>query len=396
MEFQKRLEALAGWMRARDIHLLMLSDHESCRDPAIRYLTGHPSDALLFLHNSGKTLLVPWDKEIAALYAHADTVLPYTGFNLETEQALAAAVEFFGLTAGANIEIPDTTSYPAYLKLTEKTNSLRGGFSLICREKGAGDFIRALRSIKDETEIALLRKAAALTDEIAGAIETAVREDILKTESDVALFIEAECRKHGCEGTSFSTLAAGPQRSFAIHAFPGYTGGLFAAPGFSILDFGLNYQGYASDITLTFARGALNAAQTKQLNLVKDAFNLVLDILNGGNPPECQTALAALKNLPAEDGMSARLPALAVDEFFGKAGYAMPHGLGHGIGLEVHENPYLRSRESNTGRLKPGMVFTVEPGLYSPDTGGVRYENDILLTAGGAEILTHSKIVLLP
>jgi Xaa-Pro dipeptidase len=73
----------------------------------------------------------------------------------------------------------------------------------------------------------------------------------------------------------------------------------------------------------------------------------------------------------------------------------MPHGLGHGVGLEAHEAPAVRSRADNAAILAPGHIITIEPGLYDPELGGVRLENDVLITAEGAEVLTHSRIVRL-
>jgi Xaa-Pro dipeptidase len=93
--------------------------------------------------------------------------------------------------------------------------------------------------------------------------------------------------------------------------------------------------------------------------------------------------------------MGAREIARAVDALFGKSKKVMPHGLGHGIGLEEHESPAIRSRSDNQWVLCPGMIFTLEPGLYDPIHGGCRLENDILLTSSGAEVLTKAKIVRL-
>jgi Xaa-Pro dipeptidase len=84
---------------------------------------------------------------------------------------------------------------------------------------------------------------------------------------------------------------------------------------------------------------------------------------------------------------------LAVESFFGKAKKTMPHSLGHGIGLEAHEAPWIRSRADNEWRLAAGMVFTLEPGLYDPVHGGCRLENDILMTEKGPEVLTRSRII---
>jgi Xaa-Pro dipeptidase len=96
-----------------------------------------------------------------------------------------------------------------------------------------------------------------------------------------------------------------------------------------------------------------------------------------------------------KEGASTMEIAGTVDNFFGKSKKAMPHSLGHGIGLETHEAPFLRNRADNDRQLGAGMVFTLEPGLYDPVHGGCRLENDILVTAEGAEALTNSRIVRL-
>jgi len=87
--------------------------------------------------------------------------------------------------------------------------------------------------------------------------------------------------------------------------------------------------------------------------------------------------------------------ALAADEVFSAAGYAMPHALGHGVGLEAHEAPAVRSRADNEDLFQVGQVVAIEPGLYHPELGGIRFEDDYIVTEAGAEQLTHSRIVRL-
>jgi Xaa-Pro dipeptidase len=97
----------------------------------------------------------------------------------------------------------------------------------------------------------------------------------------------------------------------------------------------------------------------------------------------------------AGQGASTCEIAAGVDGFFSKSKKAMPHSLGHGIGLETHEAPFLRNRTENDRQLNAGMVFTLEPGLYDPVHGGCRLENDLLVTTEGVEVLTNSRIVRL-
>jgi Xaa-Pro dipeptidase len=235
--------------------------------------------------------------------------------------------------------------------------------------------ITAGRAAKDKAEIAVFRQVSAITNELMGLIELGVKTGKLPTETDVALFIEREARIRGCEGTGFGTLCAGPDRSFGIHCFPAYTNGPFATTGLSILDFGLVYQGYTSDVTMTFARGPLSARQEKMLSLVLEAADL---------------GIAAIR-----PGVRGSDVGKAVNAFFASHGFFMPHGLGHGIGLEAHEAPSLVAKDDNKWILEPGMIVTVEPGLYENGLGGCRLENDVLVTEYGNEVLTSSRIVWL-
>jgi Xaa-Pro dipeptidase len=349
----------------------MFEDTENRRDTAIRWMTGQPQDALLFLSAEGESLLVPWDVNMAAAYAQADMVIPYAEFERRSIQALKGAASLFKIHPGSRLEIPPVTSYMGFLRYIEDAAE----YDILCRSNGAHSEAENLRMVKDEEEQRIYRKAAAITNEITDLLEHNITAGLLPAEMDVALFIEAECRKRGCEGTGFETLAAGAERSFGIHAFPAYTAGPFAGPGLSILDFGLKYQGYTTDVTLTFARGPLSQAQEKMLALAGKAYDRALSMI--------------------KDGAGAREVSLAADAIFSRARKSMPHALGHGIGLEAHEAPYLRSRPDNTWMLREGMIFTLEPGLYDPVQGGCRLENDILVTAEGAEVLTKGRIILL-
>ena len=369
--YEERRKKLYDWMNAEHIAMIMFEDTEGRRDPAIRWMTGQPSDALLFLAGEGKCLLVPWDVNMAAIYAQADAVIPYNEFDRGAINALRGAAALFKIPHGARVEIPPVTSYTGFLKFIEEA----GDFDILCRNNGAHDETESLRAVKDAEEQGIYRKAAAITNELIDLLEEQVTGGRLPTEMDVAFFIEAECRRRGCEGTGFETLAAGAARSFGIHAFPAYTAEPFAGPGLSILDFGLRYRGYTTDVTLTFARGPLSVTQEKMLALVEKAYAKALSLVS--------------------DGVSGRELGMAVDAIFGKGRKAMPHALGHGIGLEAHEAPSLRSRQDNTALLRPGMVFTLEPGLYDPIHGGCRLENDILLTESGPEVLTKSRIIRL-
>ncbi|MDR3166343.1 MAG: Xaa-Pro peptidase family protein [Treponema sp.] len=367
--YETRRQKLYDWMARENIALVLFEDTEGRRDTSIRWLTGQPGDALLLLSVDKQALLIPWDINMAMLFATAEMIIPYAEFERSPIKAIKAGADYFKTPFGSKVEIPSVTPYPLFLQYVEALTD----FDVICRSGGIRTEVEDLRTIKDEEELRIYREVSAITNRIIEMLEKNVRAEKLKTETDIALFIEAESRKQGCEGTGFETLAAGPGRSFGIHAFPAYTSGDFATPGLSILDFGLKYAGYTSDVTLTFVRPPLSRLQEKLLTLTERAYKLALSMV--------------------EKDVAARDIAQAVDNFFGKSKRSMPHGLGHGIGLETHEAPALRNRPDNGWILKPGMIFTLEPGLYDPGSGGCRLENDILITETGIEVLTNAKII---
>jgi Xaa-Pro dipeptidase len=368
--YKNRMEKMWDWMAQEGIAMVMFEDFEGKRDTSLRWLTGHPGDALLFLSADRKSLLLPWDMILAKIHAKADTIVPYNDFGRSSVKAIRAAAEMLKIPAGSKIEIPHVTPYPVFLDFVGELS----GFDVLCREKSASEHALSLRMIKDDDEISILREAAGITSKIVDILEKKVRSGKIKSEADAALLIELEARKRGCEGTGFETLAAGPGRSFGIHAFPAWSSAPFAAKGLSILDFGVRLHGYNTDVTMTFVRDP-NPEQRKMVELVEEAAELAKSAIAPGNNTHAPVAL--------------------VEELFAKSGRTLDHGLGHGIGLDVHELPFFRSRAKNAWELQPGMVFAIEPGLYDPVHGGCRFENDFLITEKGYEVLTKSRVVRL-
>ena len=366
-----RVARVAGRLASEGIAAVLFEDAEGSRDQTIRYLTGQPGDALFVVCSDGRSVLVAWDLNLARLVASAGEILAYSEFSRLPLRALAELLARMGVAAGSKVELPSTFAYLRYVDFVEGL----GDYDLLCREDGSSAFARASRAIKDPGEIAIYRRAAAITNAIIEEVESEVRSGTVATELDAALLVERSSRAAGCEGLGFETLAAGPSRSWGIHAFPSYGAGPFATEGMSILDFGVKLQGYATDVTMSFVRGRLGSERERMLGLVERAH---------------EEAVAML--MP---GRSCREVALRVDEIFAEAGLAMPHGLGHGIGLDAHEAPFLRSREDCIDVLAPGQIVAIEPGLYSPELGGLRLEDDILITEKGHEILTKSRIARL-
>ncbi len=369
--YAERRAKVSARLRETGVGALLIEDTEGRRNPSVRYLCGQPGDALLVISASGSSVLIAWDVNMARSMASIDDILAYTDFQRLPAKALEGALARLEVAPGAQVELPSVTPYPSYVDFVEALPD----YDLLCKAGGMDGFILDMRAVKDSAEVGLYRRAAAMTDALMDEIEAGVKSGRLATELDVALFIERECRIRGCEGTGFETLAAGPSRSFGIHCFPPFGSSAFGVPGMSILDFGLKLEGYTTDVTMTFVRGRRPARAELMIELVEQAYASCLSRCGPGSP--------------------SRTVALAADEIFAAQGFVMPHGLGHGVGLEAHEAPAVRSRADNTAILAAGHIITIEPGLYDPDLGGVRLENDVLITSEGAEVITHSRIVRL-
>lgn len=375
---RQRQKTFAQILRDKNIDVAFFEDTEGRRDPSLRYFTGLPTDALLVLTAEGQSILIPWDVNMAQEMATVDSILPYTDFGRTATNALSQVLKQLELPSTVTIELPPSLPYPVYEKYQQAINQALGNskeIHLLCRENGVHQDAVNMRAIKDQYEIHCIKRASAITDKLILQLEEGVRSGAITTEMDAALLIEGECRKAGCEGTGFDTLAAGPERSFGIHCFPPYTAGAFPATGLSILDFGVVVEGYTSDVTLTFAKGPLTPEQEKQLELVQQAYDAALEKYKNGR---------AIKDA-----------AQIVDDIFAQAGRTMPHSLGHGYGLEAHEWPTVRTIQPPEALFRPGMVVTLEPGLYDTKLGGCRLENDILITPEGNEVLTKARIIRL-
>jgi Xaa-Pro aminopeptidase len=228
----------------------------------------------------------------------------------------------------------------------------------------AGGIVEAERIVKDAKEIARIRAAAALVDDVYGWLRE--RGLVGRSERDVAIALEQRMRELGAEGPSFPSIVASGPRGALPHATPAAVP--IAAGTLVTLDIGARLDGYCSDCTRTWATGELPDDLAEAYALVERAQ---------------AAALAAVR--PGPEGRE--VDAVARD-MIGAAGHAehFGHGLGHGVGLEVHEGPRL-ARTAETA-LAPGHVVTVEPGVYLPGRGGVRIEDLVVVTAEGHEVLS--------
>jgi Xaa-Pro aminopeptidase len=226
--------------------------------------------------------------------------------------------------------------------------------------------IEKLRLIKTDSEIKILKVAADIADAAFKHILDFLRPGL--NELEVSNELEFFMRKAGATSSSFDTIVASGHRSALPHGVA--SDKVIEAGDFVTLDYGAYYNGYVSDITRTVAVG-------KPDEKLKEIYEIVLESqlrgMNGFKPGMTgKEADALTRDYIAEKGYG---------EYYG-------HSAGHGIGLEVHEGPALSVKSDFI--LEPGMVVTCEPGIYIPGLGGVRIEDDTLITMGGNEALTHS------
>lgn len=227
------------------------------------------------------------------------------------------------------------------------------------------DFIENLRLTKDQDELALIRKAAVIGDQVYHQILPFIRPG--RTEQYIANKVDALIREKGCEPAFKTIVASGPGSAIPHHAISNRK---LKKDDIVVLDFGAIYKGYRSDLTRTVFSGKIN-------KIFQSLYHAVL---------EAQTkAIAALG--PGVKTQSIDQVARGIIEQAGYGRYFI-HTAGHGIGLEIHEPPRISSKD--TMILQSGMVVTVEPGIYIPGQGGVRIEDMVLITDTGREILTKS------
>lgn len=229
---------------------------------------------------------------------------------------------------------------------------------------GGDQILHTLRMIKDEKEIAILREAAKLADY---GIEIAVSEvGEGKTETDIIATVEYELKKKGIQKMSFSTLVLFGEKTADPHGNPGMRK---IKPGdFVLFDLGVVLDGYCSDITRTFVYKKASEKQKEMYETVLQAQELSLSISKAG------TRLGDIDKI-ARDHIASK----GYGEYF-------IHRIGHGLGIDVHEYPSLSGNNDNY--LQKGMVYTIEPGIYVPEIGGVRIEDDVIITETGQECLT--------
>jgi len=230
-----------------------------------------------------------------------------------------------------------------------------------------GDEVNQLRIVKDESEINIIRKAVALTDECFNHLLKIIKPGILEWE--IAIEIDYFYRKNECRKSSFDSIVASGKGSSMPHYITSMSKKI-DNNDILLIDMGCTYNGYNSDLTRTIFIGNIAPEFKRIYNIVRQAQEEAISRVKPG-------VTTGILDKSARDIISKE-----------NYGWAFGHSLGHGLGLEVHENPTLKN--GNAYKLKKNIPFTIEPGIYIPDKGGVRIEDVVIVKDNGYEILTSS------
>lgn len=334
--------------RLEDVDALLVTDMVN-----LRYLTGFTGTNGLAVIGAGQRRFVTDSRYTRRAREEV------TGFEVEE-----APTEFLQALEGLEGRI-GFEDHKVSVRQFEKLEAIIAG-ELVA----AGGLVESERAVKDEAELSAIRAAAALADEALGeGIDGGL---VGRTEREVALAIEDRMRLAGGE-PAFPTIVAAGENGASPHATPRDVA--IERGQLVTIDFGARLDGYCSDCTRTFAAGAVGQALTRMGALVERAQAAARDAVRAGAAGADVDAVA--RDLITTGGHG---------EHFG-------HGLGHGVGLELHEAPRLARSAKDT--LAVGNVVTVEPGVYVPGLGGVRIEDLVVVTDGQPEVLSgHPRSVV--
>lgn len=348
--FNKRLENLRTKMKLRNIDAVLITKREN-----YMYLSGFTgTSAIIYVSSQRAVLLTDFRYvEQAASQSPDFEIIQYTGSYYDELNRLTDSESTGRLAFEDNhMTCFEYSEYSSKLKVEEMVP--------------LGQIMEELRRVKDEWELQCIKEAVDIADQVFTHILPFITPGVY--EIDLASEMEHHMRRLGATGPSFETIIASGKRASMPH---GVASKKKIENGDIItLDFGALHQGYCSDITRTVFLGKPDKELEKIYQIVLKANKLGLETVRSG--------------------VSGREVDATVRAFIAQAGYdgRFGHGLGHGVGLEIHEEPSLSMRGDLL--LQDGMVVTVEPGIYIPDLGGVRIEDIVVVRGDNANILTRS------
>ncbi len=348
--FAKRRDKLLSQIRKHKLEALLVTNFTN-----VSYLTGFSGDDSYLLVTPKQTIVLSDERYTTQLEEECPDVeleirgpgkkmLSSVGKLVKQTKVKLLGIESSSMTVALHGALDDCLS---------KTDLL-----------GTEDWIEQLRMVKDRQEIAQTRVACELARRAFEVARAKLTPNM--TELEVAADLEYQARRFGGKCMSFPSIVAVGPRSALPHASP--TEQRIGSDDFLLIDWGVNEGQYMSDLTRILVTGKISPKLRKIYQIVLKA------------------QLAGIKAV--RPGVTCEKVDTAARDVIAKAGFGKQfgHGLGHGTGLEIHEAPRLAQGQETV--LKPGMIITVEPGIYLPGWGGVRIEDDVLVTRDGHEVLT--------
>jgi Xaa-Pro aminopeptidase len=363
--FASRRERLARLLPEEGVDVLLITNPVN-----VTYLTGFSGDSSVLVLARDRVVLVSDPRYTVQIDEECpDLPMHIRSPSQKLPEALAGVLNHLG---GRLIGFESGAVTVAELETLK-------GLAPTLDWKGATDRVEKLRLVKDASEVEQIRGAIAVAERAFTVFRALLRPD--DCEKDLCDSLEYYVRRAGGTGTAFPSIIAVGERAALPHAPP--TTRAVSTGDHLLVDWGANGPFYKSDLTRvldtrTTAAFATTNASSKgsPASRLEEIYPIVLRAQEAARRAvrpgvQAQTIDAAARGVIADAGFG---------DCFG-------HGLGHGIGLQVHEGPAIRPKSETV--IEAGMVFTLEPGIYLPDWGGVRIEDDVLVTPDGCEVLTH-------
>jgi Xaa-Pro aminopeptidase len=352
MDFISRREKLRARLEPDEIDVLLVSAPTN-----VTYLTGFSGDSSVLILGREEDLIISDGRFATQIERECPRQEAYIRLpGQEMNVAIAHVVQTMGLRRVA-LEATHWTiaGYDAVRAAAPTVSFI-----------GIDGWVEALRQIKDDDEVAAIRESIRCAERAFTMLRAGLRHG--ESEKDAADSLEGYLRRCGATAASFPPIVAVGARSALPHARPTTTT-LIGQDDFVLVDWGATGHPYKSDLTRVLVTG-------KVTTTFEAIYRTVLTAQERG--------IASIRPGVKAHDVDAEARSVIEEAGFGRF---FDHGLGHGLGMDIHEAPRLR-RESDV-TLEPGMVITVEPGVYVPDWGGIRIEDDVLVTPDGCEVLSH-------
>jgi Xaa-Pro aminopeptidase len=363
---EQKIEKFREELKKRKIDAALFLTSEPIHDVNIEYFTGFQQirffsfSCLLISQNNSVLVVSPLTYDQALMEAEVDEIINLKDYGNSLTKILKDKLRRFRTIGILERIFPHKLSRKFRVKF-----------------KDISDIILELRSIKEPKEIKRIEKACYIANQGIKFIERNLSQKM--TEKGLSLALNQKLIKKGADDLAFPTVITSGNRSSFIHPHPSSTNKKIQK-GLGLIDFGVRYKGYCSDVTIPFTVSRLSAKQKKMVKTIKKAYQRAINALKVGIPTWKIHASA--------------------EKVIKKNRFEFKHSVGHGIGLDLHDLPSLspkpRVKEElkdwKEFKLKENMTFTIEPGVYELGFGGIRLENDVLLKKE-PEVLTNSELI---